>query len=424
MLQSYKSVLILRLVLNSIVFMISVCPLLAQNQKIDSLKAVLNSYQNLSKESLNTINHLFEEHYYMGNKSEATRYADLLIEQSVTLNHPSLARQCRLNKAWTLLKVNKEKGKKIVKELLLEAKEKGDTFIKEQCYIYLGSYNRFYITQNMALIKKDFAKVYSSKKEEVKAQLSIENAEQKVNVKERTLKAQLDIEKEQNIKNHKLLSTSKLVNKLLLVASIFFLFLIGQGIKQLRAKRKENQAILQRNKNNSASLDKIKDLNISLTEKNNLLKSKNKVKNQELLDFITFKTKRDNELNQIKNEVDQLIASENIEIVDLELFRIKLNKLETNDNNNWFEFKQKLEELYPKFFSKLSLLHPNLTENDKFHCAYILLDMSVKVVAEIKFLSQTTVNSTRYRIKKKMGFAKNIKLKDYLFQISNKKSST
>ena len=62
----------------------------------------------------------------------------------------------------------------------------------------------------------------------------------------------------------------------------------------------------------------------------------------------------------------------------------------------------------------MALSHPQLTENDKLHCGYVLIGMSVKMAAEITFVSPTTVNSTRYRIKKKLELTKDDSLKEYL----------
>ena len=105
--------------------------------------------------------------------------------------------------------------------------------------------------------------------------------------------------------------------------------------------------------------------------------------------------------------------------VDLILIESKLGELQSKEDEHWISFKQKIEDSYPNFFSKLTLKHPELTEKDKFHCGFILIGLSVKRVAEISFVAQTTVNSARYRIKKKLGLTKTQNLKEYLMKTSS-----
>ena len=276
----------------------------------------------------------------------------------------------------------------------------------------------FEIKKNAAYKNNNYKEALSWFEKEVNEREKIQIAEHKNSIKEIYLKNELEKEKGYNINNQKLLSKSNLINKLLILLSFLFLALMGIQFLRLKTRRKHNGEISQKNKEISSAMHKITNLNNSLKEKNELLKQKNEVKNKELLDFATFKAAHDEQLKNIKSSFDNLSKKQSINPVDLKLIEYKLDELQADEDEHWISFKQKIEDAYPNFFSKLTLKHPNLSKREKFHLGYVLIGMSVKAVAEISFVTPTTVNSARYRVKKKLGLTKENHLKEYLIQIA------
>jgi len=98
----------------------------------------------------------------------------------------------------------------------------------------------------------------------------------------------------------------------------------------------------------------------------------------------------------------------------------KLKKmLQSNieSTSDWANFKTYFTSVHPDFFDKLSRLHPELSQNELRHCAYIKMKLSNRDVSELLYVMPRTVEIARYRIKKKMKLAKDMKLKTYINNI-------
>ena len=80
----------------------------------------------------------------------------------------------------------------------------------------------------------------------------------------------------------------------------------------------------------------------------------------------------------------------------------------------WQDFKVQFEKIRPDFFNKLKNIAPNLSVNDLKHCTYIVSNLKSKEVAQLINVSPRSVETTRYRIKKKMGLEKEDSLYDLL----------
>jgi hypothetical protein len=69
----------------------------------------------------------------------------------------------------------------------------------------------------------------------------------------------------------------------------------------------------------------------------------------------------------------------------------------------WEDFKIQFEKIKPEFFTKLKNIAPNLSVNDLKHCTYIISNLKSKEVGELLNVSSKSVETTRYRIRKKIG---------------------
>lgn len=66
-------------------------------------------------------------------------------------------------------------------------------------------------------------------------------------------------------------------------------------------------------------------------------------------------------------------------------------------------FHLKFLELYPRFNQQLLAIHPQLTNLDLEYCALIKLNFDTKEIAQFKNTSVNSVESRKYRIRKKLG---------------------
>ncbi len=67
------------------------------------------------------------------------------------------------------------------------------------------------------------------------------------------------------------------------------------------------------------------------------------------------------------------------------------------------DFRIFFEEVHPDYLKKLSRTYPKLSENDLRLCAYILLGMSTKEIAALTYREVRSVESSRNRLRKKLG---------------------
>lgn len=91
------------------------------------------------------------------------------------------------------------------------------------------------------------------------------------------------------------------------------------------------------------------------------------------------------------------------------------NSLKNDDE--WYRFKLHFDSVHPDFFVKLKEMGPDLTENDLRLCAYINIGMRAKQIAEMLNVSPDSVNSNRYRLRKKLGLERNQSLDNFIRNI-------
>lgn len=86
--------------------------------------------------------------------------------------------------------------------------------------------------------------------------------------------------------------------------------------------------------------------------------------------------------------------------------------------SEWDEFKTHFEGVHKDFFLKLKQAYPDLTSNDLKICALTLLNLNLKESAVVLGVSPESVKIARYRLKKRMGLAKEVPLINHLMEFS------
>lgn len=85
-----------------------------------------------------------------------------------------------------------------------------------------------------------------------------------------------------------------------------------------------------------------------------------------------------------------------------------------NKEDDWQYFKLKFENVNSGFFDRLHNLCPGLTRNETRICAYIRIGMSAKEMAQILNVLPETVNTSRYRIRKRLSLPADISLDAFI----------
>ena len=71
--------------------------------------------------------------------------------------------------------------------------------------------------------------------------------------------------------------------------------------------------------------------------------------------------------------------------------------------NNWEQFESHFNQVHQDFLKRLSQDYPDLTHKDLRMCAYLRMNLSSKEIASLLKLSLRGVETSRYRIRKKMN---------------------
>ena len=81
------------------------------------------------------------------------------------------------------------------------------------------------------------------------------------------------------------------------------------------------------------------------------------------------------------------------------------------------DFRVYFEKVHPDFFNRLKEQFPLLTKNDLRLCAFLYLGMSTKEIAALIYREVRSVESSRLRLRKKLGIGADVSLQDFLISI-------
>ena len=74
-----------------------------------------------------------------------------------------------------------------------------------------------------------------------------------------------------------------------------------------------------------------------------------------------------------------------------------------NDDGNWDKFRENFDLVYDNFMQKLRHNYPDLKKNDLKLCAYLRMGLSSKEIASLLNVSVRSIETARYRLRKKLG---------------------
>ena len=152
---------------------------------------------------------------------------------------------------------------------------------------------------------------------------------------------------------------------------------------------------------------KEENLNLEIKKKNAALASStlNNIKKNELLaDLVIDIKKIDKELvnSSLHFPVKKVIKKINNHLLDKE---------------DWLTFQLHFTNTHAKFFQNLQEKHPELSSNEIKLSAYLKLNLSTKEIASLMNVAITSVEQSRYRLRKKINLDKDVNLVNYIQKI-------
>ncbi len=183
-----------------------------------------------------------------------------------------------------------------------------------------------------------------------------------------------------------------------------------------KRNRKKNQQIVELNNELNDLIVNLKDNNLILEERQREIESLLKLNEQSLFSRILKISTYNDTIGKISDDIDSYMDSSPSASGYLMTVRKKLKALISEDEL-WEDFKIQFEKIRPEFFNRLKEVAPNLSVNDLKHCTYIVSNLKSKEVAQLINVSPRSVETTRYRIKKKLGLEKEESLYDLLAEL-------
>ena len=238
-------------------------------------------------------------------------------------------------------------------------------------FVLISRYDSAYIYYNKYIDIKD--SIY-----DINRLKTIDNLIEKHKMTERKSQAKI---LEQKLRN----STLILVFSIFLILLIVILLILTYSRYKIKKKVYEEETIA---------------LNMTIDEKNKELISRAKEQNHQ------------NEIFQdIKSNIDSINRASDLKALKKYLTNLKKD-IEQKEKIEfvWDNFKEHFEQVHPVFFEKLLQYGSSLTQNDLRICAYIKLNLSTKDTANILNISNRAIQTSRYRIKKKLNLSQEVDL--------------
>jgi DNA-binding CsgD family transcriptional regulator len=147
--------------------------------------------------------------------------------------------------------------------------------------------------------------------------------------------------------------------------------------------------------------------------KNEQLNNDIESKNRELAISKMSIIKKNEFLNAIKKELNdsEEKTTKNVKSV------IKLIDKDLNNTKDWEFFVKAFNNTDKGFLDRLKILHPDLTPNDLRFCVYLRMNLSSKEIAPLLNISVKSVETKRYRLRKRMNLPHEESLVNYIMDI-------
>ncbi|MDW3210627.1 MAG: 7TM diverse intracellular signaling domain-containing protein [Reichenbachiella sp.] len=195
--------------------------------------------------------------------------------------------------------------------------------------------------------------------------------------------------------------------------------LVGYGLElgcfQLGLTRKMNQ-------NKKKAVKAIFELREREKEKEHLLaiqelekekyESEMQLKNNELYNLSIITASKKEVLDKVYHHMQTLPNPISKELLSEIKSKMRLEE-------DWKTFKIRFEKTNPKFFKKLLEQTPDLTENELRFAALLVLNLSTDQICQLLHHSKRTVQTSKYRLKKRLQLTSDIDLSRYLHTLNH-----
>ncbi len=152
---------------------------------------------------------------------------------------------------------------------------------------------------------------------------------------------------------------------------------------------------------------------------NEKLEAEVRHKNQELASATLHIVQKSEILNAIKDALEKLQTNAT---TDPKLEReigliIRMLEQDARTDADWEQFSHHFDQVHSDFLKRISEQYTYLSPNDYKLCAYLRLNLSSKEIAALMNISLRGVESSRYRLRKRLGLDTEANLTDFLMRL-------
>jgi tetratricopeptide (TPR) repeat protein len=274
------------------------------------------------------------------------------------------------------------------------------------------------LTEKANLFKKkmDYKSAFDFQTKAIFLKDSIDSSWEKVKYAEINTLYQIKLQKQRNLDLEKSLLYNQLQIKqqrFIIIISVGFLVILSILVIMIYRKRrfelKTSQILHDQNEKINAQ-EKI----IRVKNEENFKQELN-YKNRQLTSFSLSALKQSKSLEVVSDQIKELLHQHNIKPDTRKKLEQVMHHLRPfNSQKEWDEFRSYFEAVHPSYYSTLKRIAPDLTLHELKISAYLRLGMNTKEIASITFRQVRSVESTRFRIRKKVGLTANDNLFEFL----------
>lgn len=205
----------------------------------------------------------------------------------------------------------------------------------------------------------------------------------------------------------------------------YILYIVGFGFIAYQVYKKQNarheiekSTILEKNKlNEEAHIIKAEASKAEITRlQNEKLLAELNYKNQELTSFtyhLVNKNELITEITDVVNKIDHKLSDKPEIRKELKQI-IKLTEKNIDVDGDWQNFIKSFDEVHTNFYKRLHETFKDLSPNDYKMCTYLRMNLTTKEIATLMNISIRSVETNRYRLRKKLGLDSETNLTQFL----------
>ncbi|MFD0794876.1 triple tyrosine motif-containing protein [Mucilaginibacter litoreus] len=204
-----------------------------------------------------------------------------------------------------------------------------------------------------------------------------------------------------------------------------FYYVYKQQEKRLILKQqKELQLQQQKNEEEQRQIAYLHQLELERSEKelanlkNEKLQSEVEFKTSELASSALNLVQKKEFLLKVKDELQRLQKSgkEVVEVAEIKKI-LRLLTEENKINEQWEQFSIHFDKVHAGFLTVIKERYPTINQQELKLCAYLIMNLSSKEIAQLMAISVRGVEISRYRLRKKLQIPTEMNLFEFLFNI-------